>query len=267
MVSLKLTLTCLVLIVLPICIFSLLFSLIEKYNSRLIYSMFGYRGVVITGAIGTIIHEFSHMLMCVIFRHNIVDFSLFRPVKGSYDGIMGYVNHSYNKKSIYQNIGNFFIGVAPIVFGIVSLILFMWLLLPTEFSTMIDDFNRNIKYIQSARSIKDSINIYISMVISLFKVLNPLKQSNYISYIIYIFTMYSISTHMDLSKADIEGGKFGCLVFICLIFAIIYILSIFKINIFIYTLKISISIVSFLSIGLSFAIITYGITKVISLTL
>lgn len=45
---------------------------------------------------------------------------------------LGYVNHSYNPKSFYQRIGNFFIGTGPIWFGIAVLCFVSWLLLPNE---------------------------------------------------------------------------------------------------------------------------------------
>ena len=252
-------------IIAPIYIFSILFSAVEKYNSRLIMSMFGYRGIVVTGAIGTVIHEFSHMLMCVIFGHNIVEFSMFRPIKGSYDGVMGYVNHSYNKKNLYQNIGNFFIGVAPIIFGIVFLILFMWVLLPQEFNSVKSNFNRNMIYFENVRGFKDTINIYVSMIISLFEVLNPFKQTNIIRYLIYLFVMYSISTHMDLSKEDLKNSKTGSVLFFSLLFIGFISLKLLNIDIYFYALKISVSIMAFLSLGLIFSMITYTITKIIDI--
>ena len=39
---------------------------------------------------------------------------LFRPGR---DGTLGYVEHAYNRRSLYQSVGNFFIGTGPIWFG------------------------------------------------------------------------------------------------------------------------------------------------------
>lgn len=65
-------------------------------------------------AIGVVIHELGHLLFCVIFRHKIVRASLFRPEA---DGTLGYVEHAYDRRSLYQSIGNFFIGTGPIWLG------------------------------------------------------------------------------------------------------------------------------------------------------
>src|SRR3712207_9547957 len=76
--------------VMAILVFGGIFSIIEKKNSRNIYRVFGRRGLIITGMLGTVVHEFSHMAFCLIFRHKIEEFALFRPLKSRYDGIMGY---------------------------------------------------------------------------------------------------------------------------------------------------------------------------------
>jgi hypothetical protein len=46
---------------------------------------------------------------------------------------LGYVFHSYNRKSIYQTVGNFFIGIAPIISGTAALFLGLYFLLPHSF--------------------------------------------------------------------------------------------------------------------------------------
>ncbi len=93
-------------------------SLTRMYWSR----AFGRKGFLLTAWIGVPIHELGHAIMCVLFRHKIVATQFF-PTDTS-QGALGYVQHQYNHKSVYQRIGNFFIGIGPIISGITALILF-----------------------------------------------------------------------------------------------------------------------------------------------
>lgn len=78
---------------------------------------------------GVILHEFSHALFCLVFRHRITDFAPFAPQK---NGNLGWVEHKWDPRSIWQNIGCFFIGVAPLAFGVAALIFLSLLLLPAD---------------------------------------------------------------------------------------------------------------------------------------
>lgn len=91
--------------------------------------MFGARFCIWSTAPGVMLHEFSHALLCVVFRHRITDFALFSPQK---NGNLGWVAHKWNPRSLWQNIGCFFIGVAPIAFGVAAIVFLTLLLLPAE---------------------------------------------------------------------------------------------------------------------------------------
>lgn len=241
------------------------FSYLGKKNSQSIYNCFGMKGLLVTGLIGTIVHELSHIIFCMIFRHEIVDYSLFRPFKSQFDGIMGYVNHRCDKSSPYQMVGNFFIGIAPIIVGTGFMIFFMWLLLPREFYMTYNTFNQNMTYLSNINSIEDSLNIYINIVLSIIHNLTPFKLHNWPKYILFVYLMYSVTSHMDLSKEDIVNSKSGLFAFIILLFLLNLIFSILGIKYQIILLKIFISIFSFLSVGLFFALITMLISKTLEL--
>ncbi|OSX96169.1 hypothetical protein S3E15_02648 [Bacillus mycoides] len=91
-------------------------SLTRTYWSR----AFGRKGFLLTAWIGVPVHELGHAIMCLLFRHKIVATQFF-PTDTS-QGALGYVQHQYNQKSVYQRIGNFFIGIGPIISGITALI-------------------------------------------------------------------------------------------------------------------------------------------------
>ena len=70
---------------------------------------------------GIIVHELGHAFFCVVFGHRIMRMNLFRP--GSHDGTLGYVEHAFDPGSLYQRVGNFFIGTGPIWFGTIIIYL------------------------------------------------------------------------------------------------------------------------------------------------
>lgn len=242
-----------------------IFSFLGKKNTFYIYNCFGMNGLVITGLIGTVVHEFSHMLFCLIFRHEIVEFSLFRPYKSRFDGVMGYVNHSCDRSSPYQMVGNFFIGIAPIIVGTGCMILFMHILLPEEFKATYQTFNQNMAYMSNINSIGDSLNIYINIVIAIIHNLNPFIGHSWPRYIVFIYIMYSITSHMDLSKEDIINSRAGLLVFIILTYLINLIFIVLGIKYQILLLKVLISVFSFLTVGLFFAFTTMLISKTLDI--
>ena len=73
------------------------------------------------------------------FGHKVTEIKLFQI--NSADGTLGYVNHSYNPKNIYHKIGNFFIGVAPIIVISAVLYLLAWWLLPGFVAEISGSFN------------------------------------------------------------------------------------------------------------------------------
>lgn len=265
--NLEIALTYTAFFMLSLFIFGMFFSFVEKKNSSSIYMTFGMNGLIVTGIVGTIVHEFSHMLFCVIFRHRITEFSLFRPFKSRYDGIMGYVNHSCNMKSWYQRVGNFFIGVAPIIVGTIFLIVCMWILLPNEFQNIKITFNKNMDYMKNIHHLKDTINIYITLVLSIMESLSPIRIHGLLRYVIFIYLMYSVTTHMDLSKEDLLNSKSGLLVFVLLVFIINLVFTLLGLDYQIFLLRIFVSIISFLTVGLLFSIITMIISRILEVFL
>ena len=82
---------------------------------RLVNKLFPYRIVRFVLLPGVIIHELSHAALCYVFKHKIEKISFLNTDYTS--TTLGFVSHSYNPHSIYQQIGNFFIAIAPIFGG------------------------------------------------------------------------------------------------------------------------------------------------------
>ena len=196
-----------------IIIFGFILYLLSSMTRRIFAKTLGAKTeLYITGWIGTPIHELSHALFCIIFNHQINDIKLFTTKSDT----IGYVLHSYDSRSWYQQIGNFFIGVGPIIIGAL-IVYFLFLLLAPELKENI--FSVNIDYDKSVgilNMIYSGIsNIFIS-ILNIFSniVKNIFASQSYknIGFWIFIYLSISIASHMELSPADISHAWKGMLV-------------------------------------------------------
>ena len=186
----------------------------------------GFGGILITAWVGTPIHEAGHALLCYIFHHSVMDVKLFSP--DSESGVLGYVNHSYNPKSIYQKIGNFFIGIAPILSGTGVIMLLFRILLPNECKSMfyaIRAFEWPSEFsLETLQLMKDSI-------VSLFGILFTAENLKSVVFWIFIYLAISISSHMALSPADMKGASSGIGTMYLLIVVVSLIVRLLNINV------------------------------------
>ena len=199
----------------------LIFGSLIAFCNKTFYSNIGYRSnalCIATGFIGTPIHELSHALFCVIFRHKINEIKLFTI--GS-DGTLGYVSHSYNRRNIYQRIGNFFIGVGPIL-GISAVILLIAKLflpdLPTEILAQSQNYTPQAGILSAFEGIANSLIAFFSYIGS------P-------KWWIFIAISMLLSLHMTLSKADLHGVADGLLFLLPLLLLIDTIIGLISPNV------------------------------------
>lgn len=169
-----------------------------------------------TGFIGTPIHELSHALLCLVFLHRIDEIKLFQFDDGS--GVLGYVNHSYNKRNVYQQMGNYFIGIAPILVGTLIVFFSTQLLLPDAFvriggqlSVLAGISDGGISW-NSLSVVFQTLGVMIGTV---FGAITTGWQ-----WWLFILIVFCIALHMNLSGADIKGSLRG-LPFVILILVVL----------------------------------------------
>ncbi len=164
--------------------------------------------IIVTGWIGTPIHELGHALFCIIFRHKIDDIKLYTP--NSEDGTLGYVNHSYNSKSTYQKIGNFFIGIGPIILGTMVLYGLLLFLVPNTKDVLLSIESQSKVLSKGIHgNLTNSLNILWTSTLNTLELL--FKKGNLTDYKFWIFLYLSmcISSHMELSPPDIKSAWRG----------------------------------------------------------
>ncbi len=194
-----------------------LISLINRIFYRLTG---GGRGVTLaTGLIGTPIHELSHAAMCLVFFHRIEEIKFFQI--HDENGVLGYVNHSYNKRNLYQVIGNYFIGVAPIMVGALILYLLFNALLPNAALVFQKDLNAFITL--QGSSLNDKTIGYLISVAEGFLTAVFTVDFGFTT-ILFIIICLCIAMHMNLSGADIKGslGALPLLIILTVVFNYVF---------------------------------------------
>lgn len=187
--------------------------------SRLMYaaSSKSVIDIYITGWIGTPVHEFGHWIFCIIFGHKVKEVRFFKPDTKS--GTLGFVNHTYDKKSIYQRIGNFFIGIGPIIVGTGVLALVAYFTIPNrdaivhQLADFVSSWSIEVSYGGKSALLAVGDNF-----MQLWKLLAGGFSVTSIYCWIFIYLSICISSHMMLSVSDIKLALLGALSLLGLLF-------------------------------------------------
>ena len=168
--------------------------------------------------LGTAVHELGHAAMCPLFGHRITDMKLFSPDPAT--GTLGYVNHSYNPDSFYHNVGNFFIGIGPIISGTVVIYVAARFLLS---DTFFDSFAQlkityeNFSSLQASQQLALSVwESTRALLLGLFTAENALRWQFYL----FLYILFSVGSSITLSPPDIQGAVQGFAVFFGVLFIV-----------------------------------------------
>ena len=167
------------------------------------------------GWLGTIIHELGHAFFCLIFGHKITALKLFAPDPET--GTLGYVEHTYNSSNIYQLVGNFFIGIGPILLGTAFIYLLLYLLLRINPFSYVTNVNLATPYFYSLENLTTIFQIFWTsssrLISEIFSVNNLAIWQLYV----FIYLAFAIGSCITLSPADIKGTLKGLSVILILI--------------------------------------------------
>ncbi|MFN9364361.1 MAG: hypothetical protein ACK6CE_06110 [Planctomycetota bacterium] len=197
-------------LLLPAVLFALAIHALDHLIQGRLARQFGWRAVLWTGWLGTPVHEFSHAIACWIFQHRVDEIRLFDP--DLEEGRLGYVRHSYRRGNLYQEIGNVFIGTAPLLGGSVVLVLLTWLFFPAAIRTAFDAA-RQLEFTSLSSSISQLLKAASS---SLGVILDP---ENLLKPRLWVFCYFvlCIASHMAPSRTDYAGSLRGAVLLLALL--------------------------------------------------
>ena len=177
-------------------------------------SLFGGRNFIRYFAIiGVPIHELGHAFFCLVFRHRITEIRLFRPDPDT--GTLGYVRHTYNVNSFYQQVGNFFIGIGPIFSGGLVIFAAMHLAAGHSLSEAVADAT-------SGSGASDLLSLASTVLASALRrvaVLFDVSQVLSWKFWLLLYLVLAVGGNITLSRSDIEGASRGFFTLAALLFA------------------------------------------------
>ncbi|NOI31817.1 hypothetical protein [Vibrio coralliilyticus] len=145
------TINALVLLILPLITAFVLFNSCRYLFGAVIYNHgIARRAYALFGLVGTPIHELSHLIAALLFRHRITGIKLFSWRSSAY------ISHSYNSRSTYQTTGTFFIAIAPFVSSIVIIHALSLSQFNTSLDLAADPFTTSMQAIKVAPEIFQS---------------------------------------------------------------------------------------------------------------
>ncbi len=208
--------------------FFLVFGLILYYLAKFTRLTFAKTtgptiDVVATGWLGTPVHELGHALFCIIFGHKIVEMKLYNPDPA--DGSLGYVNHQYNPRSTWAKVGNFFIGVGPIIFGSIVLYAALYYLLPQAVSIFASIQEQVTVLSQGAGAGWEALYVSAraSTELTLSTIFNAQNFGNW-KFWVFLYISICVASHMQLSPPDIKGALSGFITLVIALFVINFIM-------------------------------------------
>jgi len=209
------TLTHLTILLAPIMFLGLIMHLISQQIEKLTVGIIGMPGYLyLFGWIGTAVHELGHLIFALLFGHQISNVKLFSF--NASNPQQGYVKHNFNKKNIYQNLGNFFIGIGPILLGGSALFIIGYLIFDLKFNDIVIS-NLKLSDLSITESIFQVFSSIYDGLMSTIKAIANQENAAWWKYLLFFYLLFSIGSAISLSQSDIKGSFSGLLLFIALI--------------------------------------------------
>ncbi len=197
-------------------VFGLLIHFISQLTFKSLERTFGTKGVYFVAWLGTPIHELGHALFCIIFLHRIVDIKFFKP--DPVTGTLGYVSHTWNKGNPWAVLGNFFIGIGPVLLGCAVLFATFYFLIPHS-SQVWDAIIFKVGEIGESQSFGSFWTVFQSSSLSLVKIIFTLSNLATWQFWVFVYLSICVASNIRLSLSDIKGSLsgLGCIVLIFLL--------------------------------------------------
>lgn len=205
-------------------IFGLLIHFLSHFMFNSLGRAFGPAGTYLVAWLGTPIHELGHVIFCIIFGHKITKVELFSPNPQS--GTLGYVNHEWKKSNPWQVLGNFFIGIGPIIIGSLALLGLFYLLAPNG-SRAWDSIIAGANQLGADNTISGYLAVLKDSFLVFVKAVFTVANISTWQFWVFCYLAICVASNIRLSLADMKNSLsgLGCLIIPFIIVNVIALLS------------------------------------------
>ena len=185
-------------------------GLLLHFSSHLTFksleNAFGRKGVYLVAWLGTPIHELGHAFFCFLFLHRIEEIRLFSP--DPVTGTLGYVNHTWNRRNPWAVLGNFFIGIGPVILGSAVLFgLFLWLV--PGGSAAWDSIMDGVRAAGDFTSWRSYVSLLGDSSLAMVRAMFTVENLGTWRFWIFLYLAVCVASNLRLSLSDIKGALSG----------------------------------------------------------
>jgi hypothetical protein len=187
-------------------IIGLLIHFFSQLTFKSLGRAFGSSGTYFVAWLGTPIHELGHALFCLIFMHRIEKVEFFNPDPVS--GTLGYVAHRWNRRNPWAVLGNFFIGVGPVILGCFALFVTFYFLIPNS-SGVWSSVMVRVSEIEKGYSVGSYLTILGNSAFAMVRLIFTVDNLTGWRFWVFCYLSICVASNIRLSLSDIKGAISG----------------------------------------------------------
>lgn len=233
-------------------VFSFILGGFKNFVIGNLKSSIGKKTVMVIGALGSTFHQLIHVFMAVVFAHRIEDVKLLQePDKNN---MLGYVDCFDKNENFYQRTGDFFIGMMPFLWGILSIFIGIKVIIPGTLQNILKVVYQNANSITlDFGTLNGIINSNKYMLETFFNVSNVANPH----FFIFLLAAGYIFLSMSPDKGDIRcvTRGFSIIFIILMVFNFIDAFNMSKYTFALYIIRAEVLTLGFLEISIVIALI------------
>ncbi|MFA5309438.1 MAG: hypothetical protein WC370_08165 [Dehalococcoidales bacterium] len=209
---------------LGVVVFGLLIHFVSQLSFKSLGNSLGPKGTYLVAWLGTPIHELGHAFFCLVFGHRIEEIKLFQADPDS--GTLGYVYHTWNPKNPWHVLGNFFIGIGPMVLGCAVLFGLFYFIMPGSggvWHAIMD----NVGGLGKDSPVSSYFAAFRDSGLAIFRLIFTVHNLALWRFWLFLYLSICVASNIRLSWSDFKGSLagLGCMVMPFLILNLILLIA------------------------------------------